>query len=94
MMARFLEIGERCTVFTDGTYRTYGTNRTRPISPMCPISPIREHATRCRASKNRAITPARTHAHTHSRSAEIRFPDQGIDSQAFGFVFQDHAAGF
>ena len=50
MMARLLEIGERCTVLTDGTYRTYGTNRTQPISPMCPISPIRERATGCRAS--------------------------------------------
>ena len=27
---------------------------------------------------------------TELRSSEIRFPDQGVDPEVFGFVFQDH----
>ena len=78
--------------FTDGTYRTHRTYGSGPISPAGPIGPFRERATGYRASKTHAIAPARSRS--HSRSAEIRFPDQGVDPQAFGFVFQDHAARF
>jgi hypothetical protein len=92
MKARFLEIEERCTAFTGGTYRTHRTYGSGLISPIGRISPIRERGTGCRASKTRAIAPARSS--TPLRSSEIRFPDQGVDTQAFGFVFQDHAAGF
>src|ERR1700747_1492981 len=63
------------------------------MSPTCPIEAVSWHGSACSPQRRHAVTPIRPYA-APSRSPEIRFPDQRVNSQAFGFVFQDHAAGF